>query len=144
MDNEKILLMLGDEEKELTLDELKELAVEGNNLTSAIDAISHREGLSREECVKSILEGENFAEKRWNHFLNAYPDAKTDELDADFFASLNTGITPTEAYQKILITALESKLREAENKEKTLGSAKSEIASEVADKFLEGFFGAKY
>ncbi len=144
MNEEKIIITLNGEEKALTLDELKNLAEMNDKLTSAIDKISHREGITREECIDAILGGEDYTDKRWSHFFNEYPDANTDELDEGFFSSLDIGITPTEAYQKILIAALQEKLRETENRKSSLGSAKSEIAGEVADKFLEGFFGAKY
>ncbi len=151
---ETITVNFGGEEKEIPIEEAKALIVkaleyagkedDGARLRAALERLSEREGIPFEECIETLNEDCDHARARFTHLLNEYPEMNAEELDSDFFTNLNSGITPTEAYQKLLIAKLKEKLRDKENHMSTLGSAKSDVAAESVDKFLEGFYGAKY
>lgn len=151
---EKITVEVDGEVKEIPLEEAKALIAkaleyakkEGENakIYSALERLSEREGITFDECVATLNDDGDHARARFTHLLNEYPELNAEDLNSEFFTSINSGTTPTEAYQKLLIARLNEKLRDKENSAATLGSAKSDVATESVDKFLEGFFGAKY
>ena len=109
-----------------------------------LEKLAQREGLSLEDLCAAIEAERDFGEQRWHHLLSAYPDIDTTALPQEFFRELDLSVTPTEAYQRLVIEGLKRELEKAKNNAKGLGSVKNELTEAVYDKFLEGFYGSKY
>ena len=143
---------------DLPLDQAVEYAQKGMNYDrifnarqrelKVLDALAMGEGISREEYLAMREGGGSPDVARWTHLLNQYPELDTRSLPAEFFTGIESGETPTEAYQRMKIKDLEAelsfmRLRE-KNRKSAIGSARGEASEREADRFLEGFFGAKY
>ena len=151
-EEEKITVKYNGEERDITVDEAKNLAQKGMNYDHifseresahrALDALAAREGLSRAQLIKRAS-GEDLHDLLWRGLVEKYPELSAEDIPDAVFHSVAKGMRPIEAYQEHLIAKLRQELSSKESGRKTIGSL-SGVGDEVRDEFLEGFLGEKY
>lgn len=115
---------------------------------AAIERMAAQAGIPRGEYLSLLEErGGDFSpqEAAWRRLLTDYPDVSIEELPVEFFQKIDEGKSPVEVYQQMLIDDLKSRIaiaeKSAENRRRSIGSARGDAQETVRDAFLEGFLG---
>lgn len=116
-------------------DILRELASRDRKIKDA----EQKERADREQSERDAA-----AQKPWLDFYSRHKDVSYEDLSDEFFALVEEGYTPEEAYLKLKLSELEGEQaitqQNEENSNRAVGSVKGD-GTRKRDQFLDGFLG---
>lgn len=108
------------------------------NATNKLREAEIKEKQQADEAQQAITQ-------QWVELFTNYPDMKPEELPSEVSEMVNTGLTPMMAMLKYENSQLKQQITNVKvtqkNKDKAIGTVKSDAATQKVDDFLSGFLG---
>lgn len=99
--------------------------------------------LRQQQLAEQQAQAEAARRQPWREFFSEHPEIKADQLDDGFFERVRAGEAPMQVWLRMQNEQLQQRLaadrQNAQNRQRAIGSQRSEAPAEDGDAFLAGF-----
>ncbi len=87
----------------------------------------------------AAVQGRRSGGTGWDQLFARYPEARSGRIDAEVFAGVRSGMTPTEAYQTVRMRQMQADSEARQSAQRAVGSLAGDGGPQNTDAFLAGF-----